>query len=349
MIFSGDIVFPNSFSNIILNDIDSDFLSKKKIVNLESLINLEDMIKTTDGIGLLSSKDIIHFLNKINVKFCSQCNNHITDYNTSINEQKKFLKDNGIGSFGAGDTINQAAQPIFYTENNERYCVISFGWETIGCIAATNNRKGVNPLRYSYVKKQVSYFLNNYDVKLICMFHWNYEYELYPQPAHRQLAFELVEMGVHAIIGHHPHIVQGYEVYKKKPIFYSLGNFYFPSFNYDGYEINFKEKANIGLSVDISDNFRNTNLYWTRLDDNKKLSLIKKETLMKSKMILNLSKFSGLSHKDYILWFKENRKKKKLLPIYKNINRKYELFLKDKFVNFRQLLINLLVNYKIKK
>ena len=62
MIFSGDIVFPNTFSNIILNDIDSDFLSKKKIVNLESLINLEDMIKTTDGIGLLSSKDIIHFL-----------------------------------------------------------------------------------------------------------------------------------------------------------------------------------------------------------------------------------------------------------------------------------------------
>jgi poly-gamma-glutamate synthesis protein (capsule biosynthesis protein) len=37
----------------------------------------------------------------------------------------------------------------------------------------------------------------------------------------------LIDIGADMIIGGHPHIVQGYEVSKKKPIFYSLGNFYF--------------------------------------------------------------------------------------------------------------------------
>jgi len=33
---------------------------------------------------------------------------------------------------------------------------------------------------------------------------------------------------VSAIIGHHPHCFQGYEIYNNTPIFYSLGNFFFP-------------------------------------------------------------------------------------------------------------------------
>src|SRR5690606_33312975 len=38
---------------------------------------------------------------------------------------------------------------------------------------------------------------------------------------------ELIHCGADIVIGHHPHIVQGVEYYKSKPIFYSLGNFYF--------------------------------------------------------------------------------------------------------------------------
>ena len=32
------------------------------------------------------------------------------------------------------------------------------------------------------------------------------------------------------IIGHHPHVVQGMEIYQNKPIFYSLGNFIFDQY-----------------------------------------------------------------------------------------------------------------------
>jgi poly-gamma-glutamate capsule biosynthesis protein CapA/YwtB (metallophosphatase superfamily) len=36
-----------------------------------------------------------------------------------------------------------------------------------------------------------------------------------------------VDAGAHAFFGHGPHVLRGIEMYKGRPIFYSLGNFYF--------------------------------------------------------------------------------------------------------------------------
>jgi len=35
----------------------------------------------------------------------------------------------------------------------------------------------------------------------------------------------MVDAGADAVVGHHTHIISGFEKYKDKPIFYSLGNF----------------------------------------------------------------------------------------------------------------------------
>jgi poly-gamma-glutamate synthesis protein (capsule biosynthesis protein) len=41
----------------------------------------------------------------------------------------------------------------------------------------------------------------------------------------REVAHASIEAGADAIFGHHPHIMKGVEIYRGKPIFYSLGNF----------------------------------------------------------------------------------------------------------------------------
>ena len=41
------------------------------------------------------------------------------------------------------------------------------------------------------------------------------------------LAHKLIDCGADIIHGHHPHVLQSDEIYKDKPIFYSLGNFIF--------------------------------------------------------------------------------------------------------------------------
>lgn len=50
-----------------------------------------------------------------------------------------------------------------------------------------------------------------------------------------------IDAGAHAVIGHGPHILRGIEIYKNRPIFYSLGNFIFqnetiPHLPWDFYE-----------------------------------------------------------------------------------------------------------------
>jgi poly-gamma-glutamate synthesis protein (capsule biosynthesis protein) len=41
----------------------------------------------------------------------------------------------------------------------------------------------------------------------------------------REVAHAAIEAGADAILGHHAHILKGVEVYRERPIFYSLGNF----------------------------------------------------------------------------------------------------------------------------
>ena len=48
-------------------------------------------------------------------------------------------------------------------------------------------------------------------------------------PVDIQLGHDIIDAGSDLIIGHHPHVVQPYESWNGKEIFYSLGNFYFGS------------------------------------------------------------------------------------------------------------------------
>jgi hypothetical protein len=52
--------------------------------------------------------------------------------------------------------------------------------------------------------------------------------ELPPEEV-RAFAHQVIDAGADAYIGHGPHVMRGIEIYKGKPIFYSLGNFVFQS------------------------------------------------------------------------------------------------------------------------
>ncbi len=58
----------------------------------------------------------------------------------------------------------------------------------------------------------------------IAFIHWGYEFINRPNIEQRQLAHCLVDTGIDLVVGMHPHVAQGAEIYKGKSIFYSLGN-----------------------------------------------------------------------------------------------------------------------------
>lgn len=57
--------------------------------------------------------------------------------------------------------------------------------------------------------------------------HWGTEYSRTPTAGQIRVAHSLIDAGAVAVIGHHPHVSQPIEVYRGRPIFYSLGNFVF--------------------------------------------------------------------------------------------------------------------------
>jgi AmmeMemoRadiSam system protein B len=65
---------------------------------------------------------------------------------------------------------------------------------------------------------------------VIAQMHWGTEYQHEANRNQISLAHQLIDAGADIVIGHHPHVVEGMEVYKDKPIFYSLGNFIFDQY-----------------------------------------------------------------------------------------------------------------------
>lgn len=74
--------------------------------------------------------------------------------------------------------------------------------------------------------------------------HFGQEYAPEHNELQTQIAHALIDAGADCVVGTHPHVVQGIEVYQGKPIFYSLGNFVFggnlaPT-DYDGLALQMK-------------------------------------------------------------------------------------------------------------
>ncbi|NTU99490.1 CapA family protein, partial [Candidatus Falkowbacteria bacterium] len=74
----------------------------------------------------------------------------------------------------------------------------------------------------SEAKKQADFVVVN--------IHWGVEYKHDFSKKQQTVGHALIDAGADAIIGHHPHVTQGIEVYNNKPIFYSLGNFIFDQY-----------------------------------------------------------------------------------------------------------------------
>lgn len=62
---------------------------------------------------------------------------------------------------------------------------------------------------------------------VIVSFHWGMERENYPTENQVNLAHSAIDNGADLVLGHHPHVLEGIEVYNGKNIVYSLGNFCF--------------------------------------------------------------------------------------------------------------------------
>jgi poly-gamma-glutamate synthesis protein (capsule biosynthesis protein) len=148
----------------------------------------------------------------------SLANNHSANFGTEgLSQSRRYLSKNGIGYFG--DPFNREELSKIVTIHGLKIAFVGF---------------------HEFVYQNLDRVLAEIakmkaEADLVIVFpHWGIEYNKKATENQRELAHAFVDAGADVVVGAHPHVIEPIEIYKDKPIFYSLGNFVFDQdFSYD--------------------------------------------------------------------------------------------------------------------
>lgn len=348
MIFVGDISLPEKDA-IKLIDFPEELLRQKWIGNLEGAL-VEDSSDLRKRLIVYNDIEAFYQLTKyFDFHGFLLANNHIFDCG-KIERTNAILKELNLSSVGITNKKTDNVEFMEFRENGQSYIVLNFGWEVIQCEIAKNGKGGVEPLEISHVVNSFKNIASRYrGHKIIVTFHWNYELEAYPHPRERELSKYLIDLGAAAIIGGHPHRIGGFEVYKDRPIVFSLGNWLFAQNYYNQGKLKFPDFCNKELALEYNLNTNKIKFHF--FEYNRKeatLTYLNTENI-DSRTMSDLTPYRNMEDSQYSKWYTKHRfHKKKGLPIYYWNDSNAIIACKDFVVRFRDLLIKLVFALKLK-
>jgi hypothetical protein len=156
-------------------------------------------------------------------------NNHLVDCGREgVLETLHALAVAGVTPLGAAANEQAAHEPVIREANGLRIGLLGYYWNR-RC-AATANLPGSAMGIFEELETDIRKLRRKVE-RVVVTFHWGRPYKAEPSPRARAKAHFAIDCGAHAVVGHHPHIIQAFEIYRRCPIFYSIGNFAFGSGN----------------------------------------------------------------------------------------------------------------------
>jgi len=159
----------------------------------------------------------------------STANNHALDAEgEGLLDTREALWKAGVGAVGSGRDLEDARRPFIVERNGLKVGFLGYTqFVNAGTSAfAQDDRPGVVPLDPFVIEEDIHRLRDQVDY-VVVSFHWAIENSQDTHPDARAFAHRVIDAGADVILGHHPHVPRGVEVYKGKVIFYSLGNFIF--------------------------------------------------------------------------------------------------------------------------
>lgn len=158
-------------------------------------------------------------------------NNHVFDYGLEgFTDTLDHLKKAKIPFIGAGRDRDEAESVRVFERNGLKVGFVGLtsthpqeGW-------ARKSRPGVAYSDFGRIPEIVARARKRCDV-LVVVFHGGTELAEEPNDIQRSVARAAIDAGADLFLGHHPHVLQAVELYRGRPIVYSLGNFFFVSPN----------------------------------------------------------------------------------------------------------------------
>ncbi|MDY6794605.1 MAG: CapA family protein [Actinomycetota bacterium] len=200
-----------------------DVLAGKDILfgNLETV--LSDAGKKEEKAMLVhSSPHMVSGLVDAGFDILSVANNHIMDLGPEgFRNTLEALRRAGLKYIGASD--GKGSSHVIVEKHGMKLGFLAYyEWGT----SLPSERIHINRITPGEIEADIASLKRECD-SIIVSLHWGTENVFYPSPQQIETAHALIDAGADVILGHHPHVVQGLEPYKRGLIAYSLGNFQF--------------------------------------------------------------------------------------------------------------------------
>jgi poly-gamma-glutamate capsule biosynthesis protein CapA/YwtB (metallophosphatase superfamily) len=207
------------------------------------------------GFTFTADPALIEGLANAGIDWVSLANNHIGNAgDQGILDTLQNLDSWGIAHGGAEANLAAAREPTLLDAGGITVGIL--GYDTIKpAYAATSDSPGSNEMSTARVREDVA-AAREAGAELVIVFpHWGTEYTATTTATQRRLAHAAIDAGADIVIGSHTHWAGGMEVYKDRPIVYSLGDFVF--------NVDRSEQTQEGILVEAT--FSGTRLVQMRL------------------------------------------------------------------------------------
>jgi poly-gamma-glutamate synthesis protein (capsule biosynthesis protein) len=195
------------------------------VVNLECPLTETKTRSRKAGWHLQARGKSAEFLAALGVDLITLANNHVLDAGEEgLRDTLEACATAGIQTVGAGLSAAEAGRVAYLNRRGRVLAVVNMAERDFSCADAS--RGGANAFDVVRAVASIREARKRAQHVLLVV-HGGLEGVHVPSPESVRVLRFLAEEGCTAILRHHPHAVQGYEVWNTVPIFYSVGNFLF--------------------------------------------------------------------------------------------------------------------------
>ncbi len=197
------------------------------VVNLESPFTYNSNHRVETGsFSFDADPRSVEGMQLAGIDLVSLANNHFGNQGQQgMRDTFDILKNASIAQVGGGLDRASAHESQIIERNGIRFGFLGYGYPE-DLYVATDTLAGIASMDVAQAQIDIKNLRDHVDV-VIVLIHAGTEYVAEPNWQQEEFARVAVDAGADVVIGHHPHWVQQTELYKGKPILYSLGNLVF--------------------------------------------------------------------------------------------------------------------------
>ncbi len=195
-----------------------------RLLNVEAPISVRGEAIVKSGPPLRMPPDVLRLLEgRFDVALLA--NNHILDFGPdAMRDTLPALRGIGMACVGVGSCRAEAEQPLITEKKGMKIAIVNVCENEFSVAgAASAGAAGLHPFELLCAVRRLAETVD----AVVVTTHGGNEMNPLPSPRVQWMNRALVEAGAAAVVNSHPHVPQGIETWRGRPIAYSVGNFLF--------------------------------------------------------------------------------------------------------------------------